>query len=112
VVTEPAFSMEATTFCLWRRRDNPAWQTGPITYPDEPYADGAGELLGLLVDPRPAAYPTWAQDYYERPVDLAAVAQVYDLQPLTPQLVAALNPDRILEELQPEQHEIGYPAWK
>jgi hypothetical protein len=102
-VHEPAFSMEMTTFCLWRRNHDPAWQTGPITYPDVPYADGAGDLLHLLVDRRPAAYQAWAQDYYERPVDLTAVTRIYDLQPLTSQLVAALNPDRTLEQLASEQ---------
>jgi hypothetical protein len=44
------------------------------------------------------------------PVDLAAVARVYDLHLLTPSLVAALNPERALEELLPEQREIGYPS--
>jgi hypothetical protein len=44
------------------------------------------------------------------PRDLAAVARVYDLQPLTPRLVAALNPDLALEELAQEQHEIGWPS--
>jgi hypothetical protein len=78
--------------------------------PDSPYADGAGELRHLLADPRPAAYQAWAEDYYQRPVDLAAVARVYDLQPLTPRLVAALNPERAPEELAPEQREIGYPS--
>jgi hypothetical protein len=107
---EPAFSMEDTTFCIWRRNQDPAWQTAFIAYPDSPYADGAGELLHLLVDPRPAAYQAWAEDYYQRPVDLAAVARVYDLRLLTPRLVAALNPERALEELLPEQREIGYPS--
>jgi hypothetical protein len=107
---EPAFLMEDTTFCIWRRNQDPAWQTGFIACPDSPYADGAGELLHLLVDPRPAAYQAWADDYYQRPVDLTVVARVYDLQLLTPRLVAALNPERALEELLPEQREIGYPS--
>jgi hypothetical protein len=109
-LNEPAFSMERTTFCLWRRHHDPAWQTGPITYPDAPYADGAGDLLHLLVDRQPAAHQAWAQDYYERPIDLTAVTLIYDLQPLTPQLVAALNPDRTLEQLAPEHSGIGYPS--
>jgi hypothetical protein len=107
---EPAFSMKETTFCIWRRTQDPAWHTAFIAYPDSPYADGAGELLHLLVDPRPAAYQAWAEGCYQRPVDLAAVARVYDLQPLTPRLVAALNPERVLEELAPDQDEIGYPS--
>jgi hypothetical protein len=107
---EPTSSMKDITFAIWRRNHDPAWQTGLIRYPDSPYADGAGELLHLLVDPRPAAYQAWAEDYYQRPVDLAAVARVYDLQPLTPRLVAALNPDCALGELAPEQREIGWPS--
>jgi hypothetical protein len=107
---QPAFSMKETTFCIWRRTRDPAWQTGFVRYPDSPYADGAGELLHLLVDPSPAAYQAWAEEYCQRPVDLAAVARVYELQPLTPRLVAALNPECALEELLPEQREIGYPS--
>jgi hypothetical protein len=106
---EPAFSMEDTTFCIWRRNQDPAWHTGFIAYPESPYADGAGELLHLLVDPRPAAYQAWAEDYYQHPVDLAAVARVYDLQPLTPRLVAALNPGRAPEELLPDQRDRARP---
>jgi hypothetical protein len=34
-LTEPAFSMAETTFCIWRRNGDPSWQTGQIEYPDE-----------------------------------------------------------------------------
>jgi hypothetical protein len=107
---EPAFSMEDTTFCIWRRNQDPAWQTGFIAYPDSPYADGAGELLHLLVDPARPPTRHGRRTTTSAPVDLAAVARVYDLHLLTPSLVAALNPERALEELLPEQREIGYPS--
>ncbi|WP_256387290.1 hypothetical protein [Kitasatospora sp. MMS16-BH015] len=41
-------------------------------------------------------------------MDLAAVGAVYTSQPLTPQLVAALNPDLTLADLTEDITGIGY----
>ncbi len=32
-LSEPAFSIESTTFCIWRRYSDSSWQTGDIDYP-------------------------------------------------------------------------------
>jgi hypothetical protein len=110
-VHEPAFSMEMTTFCLWRRNHDPAWQTGPITYPDVPYADGAGDLLHLLVDRRPAAYQAWAQDYYERPVDLTEHLELKAILKRCPELQAAADHVRAFGEMLTNLNGHKLPAW-
>jgi hypothetical protein len=106
---EPAFSVEAVTFCIWRQRGDEVWQVGPVEFPPaHPDPDVSGYLLGIL-DGRPESYQAWATDYYERDVELAAVEEVYRHRPLTPELVARLNPEVSLGELVEDISEVGYP---
>lgn len=116
-LTEPAFTDEdgvhVTTACLWREPADTAWRTGPVDFPDlDGHADpdGSGRLLHLLTDRSAEAYAEWASDYYERPVDLEAVRHVLALRPLTPEIVAALNPETDPDGLAEDVREIGYPA--
>ena len=107
VVTDPAFVAEETSFCIWRKRDDLVWQTGKITFPDGDYADGSEELLFIL-DGKPETYAAWASDYYERPIPVDAVKDVYAHKPLTQQLVSRLNPDCSLAQLEEDLDKIGY----
>jgi hypothetical protein len=105
---EPAFSVDDTTFCIWRQHDDSRWQVGPVEFPlAYPDPDGSEFLLSDL-DGRPETYQAWATDYYEREVELAAVAHVYRHSPLTPELIARLNPEMSLAELASDISEIGY----
>jgi hypothetical protein len=106
---EPAFKMEDTTFCIWRRHDVREWQHGPIAWPEGADPDGSGELLSPL-DGNPETYHAWAEEYHEREVTLEAVAAIYAHQPLTAELVAALNPEITLADLAEDLQEIAYPA--
>lgn len=72
---EPAFNMEDTTFCIWRRHEDASWQHGPVQWPDGPDPDGSSELLALL-DGRPETYQEWAEGYYEQEVRREAVAHI------------------------------------
>lgn len=76
-LTEPAFSMAETTLCIWRRKVDPSWQVGQIDYPVEDDPDGSEGLLFIL-DGAPTTYRDFAEQYYERPVDLSAVIHVYE----------------------------------
>ncbi|WP_308404085.1 hypothetical protein [Streptomyces sp. SKN60] len=102
----------AVTACLWREPADPAWRTGTIDFPargdDEP--DGADHLFELLVDRSAEAYAEWAADYYETEVDVAAVRHVLALEPLTQEVVTALNPELELADLAEDIAEIGYPS--
>ncbi|MER8185243.1 hypothetical protein [Kitasatospora sp. NPDC094015] len=113
-VADPAFTDEdgvpAVTACLWRAVTDDRWQHGAIDFPaGHPDPDGADRLFGLLVDRSPEAFRRFAEDYYEVPVDLAALRAVYALRPLTGELVAALNPEIGLADLAGDIAAIGYP---
>ncbi|MFF8834138.1 hypothetical protein [Streptomyces sp. NPDC015130] len=116
-LTEPAFTDEdgvhVTTACLWRETTDTDWHTGPVEYPDldgREDPDGSGHYLRLLTDRSPEAYAEWASDYYETPVPLDAVRHVLALRPLTPEVVAALNPEVTPADLAEDVAEIGYPT--
>ncbi|WP_329034455.1 hypothetical protein OIE71_18260 [Streptomyces sp. NBC_01725] len=113
-VEEPAFTDEdhvpAVTACIWREAVETRWSHGTIDFPaghDDP--DGSNRLFHLLADPSPEAYKRFAEDYYEVPVNLAAVRHVYALRPLTPALVSGLNAATSLSDVAEEIGEIGYP---
>lgn len=94
------------TVCFWRATDDTAWRCGPVENAD---ADGADWLFELVADGRPEAYLTFAEDYYERALDLEPIRHVYALMPLTEYVVTSLNPQRNLKDLTEEIAEIGYP---
>ncbi len=109
-LTEPAVSIRDVTFCIWRRYVDACCQIGPIKFPDnDPDPDGSGYLLSNL-DGRPETYRAWAEEYYERKIDLAAVEHVYGHLPITPELVAILNSAVSLSDLSADIKEIGYPG--
>ncbi|MFD9501303.1 hypothetical protein [Streptomyces sp. NPDC060035] len=111
-VDEPKFHLDGVplvTVCLWRETGEPAWATGDVTCPDDPGSDGSGWLFGLLTDGSPEAYGRWAEGYYGRPVDPGGVRDVYELRPLTPDLVRGLHPGVTPAQLQDAVESIGYP---
>ncbi|MFG2480262.1 hypothetical protein [Streptomyces fagopyri] len=113
-VREPAFTDEdgvpVVTACLWRGATDDRWHHGTIDFPGRAVdPDGATGLFELLIDRSPEAFQRFAEDYYEVPVDLEAVSQVYALRPLSQQLVSSLNPEVSLTDLAQDISEVGYP---
>lgn len=108
-IEDPAIILEEITFCVWHEAGAIGWSRGPVEFPEGPDPDGSAELLEIF-DGRPETYHAWAQEYYVRPVDLAAVSHIYQLRPLTPAVVAALNPQLALADLRPDLAEISYPG--
>lgn len=112
---EPAFDMDNTTFCLWRKYGDDAWHQGRDSYPSAPHPDGSEELLAIL-DGNPSSYKDWAEDYIgeewgeDRQLSISDVARIYQHAPLTEELVIAINPDRKLSDLTEDIKEIGYPT--
>lgn len=107
---EPAFSMEDTTFCIWRSPSENAWRRGQIEFPpghDDP--DGSADLLSIL-DRDPRQYQSWAESYYERSVPMEAVDHIYQHKEITDALIRGLNPERDPKALVAEIKDIGYPA--
>lgn len=109
---EPAFSMGDTTFCVWRRYGDPAWQRGKIKFPrGHADPDGSAALLSPL-DGKPETYLAWAADYFDDAggnLTLDHVRHVYAHRPLTAELVTSVNPDTSLKALAKDVAEIGYP---
>jgi len=108
-LTEPAFIIEDTTFCVWRTYHDSVWHRGTIEFPDDPDPDGSQELLAIL-DGDLQTYQAYAETYYERSIDLDTVVQVYNHQPLRDALVGALNPDLSFTDISADREEIGYPG--
>lgn len=105
---EPAFTTQHSTFCLWRLQDDASWSCGPVELPPGDDPDGSAALLAILAGD-PQQYVEFARDYHERDVHLDAVNAIYRHQPLTAELVAKLNPEVGLAELNDDVAEIGYP---
>lgn len=108
-LVEPAFDMPNTTFCLWRKHADSAWLAGPIEYPDgDEGSDGSEELLSIFVG-GPECYKEFAHCYYEKEVPLEILERIYSHQPLTDEMIGALNSGLSLSNLQKDLNEIGYP---
>ena len=108
-VREPAFHLEWSTFCLWCRHNDPAWSVVPDPEAGSPLkGDGSEELLRIL-DGNPLTYQAWAEAYYERDVPLSAVQAIYAHQPLSAELIAALNEEVTLKDVAADRAEIAYP---
>jgi hypothetical protein len=104
---EPAFAVEDTTFCLWRRAEDPCWRIGNIAYLEDADPDGSDQLL-FIFDGKPETYRKFAEEYYERSIPLSAVECIYKHQPLTDEIIASLNPDVSLADLKADIENIGY----
>ena len=130
-LSESAFSIEATTFCLWRRYPDSSWQIGDIAYPekldprtikaiqalqqtsdvvyptlDDP--DGSEDLLSIL-DGEPSSYHSFATYYFGKEIPLSAVQHIYKHKPLTQEIISQLNAEITPDELRDDIEEIGYP---
>jgi hypothetical protein len=108
-LSEPAFRMGDTTFCIWRRYDDAAWQHGPVQFPSGADPDGSEHLLSLL-DGRAETYQEFAGEYYEQPIPIEAVRHICEHRPLTQSIVTMLNAEIGLADLAEDIREIGYPA--
>jgi len=47
-LSEPAFTISDTTFCIWRTYSDTSWQRGNIQFPDAKDPDGSADLLAIL----------------------------------------------------------------
>jgi hypothetical protein len=101
----PAFETNEIEFCLWRLSTDDEWSVGGETRTEQNHSD---DLLFAL-DARPESYKAWADEYYEKSVNLDSVRQVYAHASITSKLVRSLNRAMSLTRLADDQKEIGYP---
>ena len=107
-LSEPAFSIPETTFCIWRRYIDSSWQIGRVDYPDEDDPDGSESMLSIL-DGSASTYKEFAESYYEKSVNLDAIERIYKHEPLTSEILAQLNDEIALESLNADIEQIAYP---
>ncbi len=107
-LSEPAFSIEATTFCVWRKFTDLSWQIGEIEYPEGNDPDGMKELLNIL-DCNPSTYKKWAEYYFGRELNFSVIEHIYKQKPLSNEMVKKLNKDISIEDLERNLEEVGYP---
>jgi hypothetical protein len=110
-LSEPAFSIEDTTFCIWRKIEDSSWQIGEIDYPAEENPGGLENLLFILSG-NPQTYKEFAEEYYETEINISDIEHIYGHQPLTEELIERLNQDVPLKKLKKDIKEIGYPNSK
>ena len=108
-LSDPAFSLEDVTFCIWNTVQDKQWKIGNISFPNAEFFDGSEDLLGIL-DGKPETYQNYAEEYYERDIHLEAIKHIYGHQPLTADILAAINPEVLWQDLEEDIAEIGYPS--
>ena len=99
---EEAFDVDNASFFFWRSRTDKEW-----------ICTKEGDLDYLKFLEGDATYYTeWAEEYYEKSIDLDVVKKIMKFSPLTSAMVEKLNPQITLKELSEDIAEIGYPLWK
>lgn len=103
LVQEPAFcdpdgpTMRATV-CFWRER-GAGWSCGSPAAPGRLGEDGgAGWLFEVLVAGGDG-YCAFARENYRDEIDVEAVHHVYAMRPITPEIIARLNPSAEASDL-------------
>lgn len=104
---DPALELIATTFCIWRTVSDTQWKCGKIAFPDDDLTDGSAMLLSIL-DGKPKTYQQYAQEYFEKAIDLSVVQHIYQHMPLTDELVKKLNDSLQITDIDLELRAIGY----
>lgn len=111
VLQEPAFSMDAVSFCYWRTIEMSAWQKVTLKHSLDESRDDDGSygLLSVLINP-PETYKKWAHDYFEISTPTDVIESFYSLKPLTQSLAHAVNPTITFHAARILAEEIGYPV--
>lgn len=103
-LTEPAFALEELTFLLWNTKNR--WGTSKaVKLAPGADPDGAVDLLGCF---RPA-FSKWAAAYYGEPLHAGSLSALWKEEPLTEELVFALNPEADLAAVKAEAKDLAWP---
>jgi hypothetical protein len=109
-LTEPAFTIEDSTFCTWKRLSDDAWQSDEIKYPDDDGdADGSHWMLQEYIEGA-SCYVDFCRDYYKQEVALEMVQEFYNFTPLTERMLHGLNAELVWHSVTKDFLEIGYPV--
>jgi hypothetical protein len=103
------------TVSLWRLAADASWHAATVDDPPEDvlghWADPDGsDALFEQLDGDPDSYVRYAEEYFERSVDRAAVAALFAREPLSVDLVRRLAPERSWEAVAAEVAAWGHPV--
>lgn len=107
-VDEPAFAEDGVpsiTVCLWREPGDSEWRFGVA----ENDSDGGAGWLFEQLDGSAKTYAAFAKVNFEVKLYKADVQAVLDHHPLTPELLARLNPECDADAVIEEARSMGYP---
>lgn len=108
-VEEPAFAMDYASFAGYRLSPGTPWIRANDLTPFALLESGERCLVALLSGSA-ADYVEHAQEYFECEIDAAIVSRIFALEPISEEMVEALNPEVKLPEIAEELfEEIGYP---
>ncbi|MFD8913398.1 hypothetical protein [Streptomyces sp. NPDC059575] len=110
--TTPELQFEGfldATVCAWRETGAAAWHCGPVTFAADE-SDGTEWLFDLLADGSAEAYANFAEENWDRPIDLDAVRAILTGAPLTRHIVATLSPTANFETKAERVHALGHPV--
>lgn len=106
---QPAFCWDQTSFAAYRQPSEDDWLWPKEATAFANMSGGEDEFLSLLAG-GPGDYVDHAADYFEVDLPLAIVEGIFDLAPITPEMVRMLNPEVSLADIEEQLHgEIGYP---
>lgn len=101
---EPAFALDALTFCLWSTGGS--WQRSKtVKFPKGVDPDGSDDVLACF-QPN---FHAWAEGFYGEDLDKKALAKLErEEEPLTADDLEALSPDFEAREVKAEAKELGF----
>lgn len=104
VLKEPAFAQDEVTFAFWADGPEGDWRMGGVKPAKGHDSDGAQQLLGCFGK----SFENWRKDYYDTPKS-PALKVLWDGEPLTPEVVLALNPEADFKAI---REEAALLSWK
>ncbi|MBP1996385.1 hypothetical protein [Paenibacillus eucommiae] len=93
---DEAIEKDDVTFCIWREAGDTAWRKGEVHIP-EGESDGSSFLLGTIYE-NAEDYVEWAEDYFDMPVEVEVVREIYKGSAITEQMILSLNAERNVED--------------
>ncbi len=101
-LSEPAFTLEKATFCIWNEFADGQWKTSIET------DIKSLRLLKILLG-GPEYYLKWANEYYDIILPSNIVEYIFDFNPINLEILKLLNKDIDLRDIKVDIEEIGYP---
>jgi hypothetical protein len=100
---EPAFMNDEANFIAWKLDTDKCWS----------FKYGTDNTIGVqniinLLRGNPEDYKEFAQEYYEKELDIKIVKQIYTGEKITIDMLQDLNNEITLNEIENDLREIGY----